>query len=223
MYGPVASLGLINASLIIAQLFLAGLMVLLLDELIQKGYGLGSGISLFIATNICKVILWKSLAPVSIKTDDGTEYEGAIIALFHNAFTKTTVLQGISRAFFRQNAPNLCELIATIIVIFTVIYFQGFRVEISLSSRKMRGFRQPYPIRMFYTSSVPIILQTALVQNIYFLSQILDRNFHGNFLVGLLGKWQESDIAGHQAPIGGLAYYVSPPQSFFDITRDPIR
>jgi protein transport protein SEC61 subunit alpha len=51
-------LGIINAALIIVQLSIAGIIVLLLDELLQKGYGLGSGISLFIATNICEVILW---------------------------------------------------------------------------------------------------------------------------------------------------------------------
>merc|ERR1712178_327717 len=34
------------------------IIVLLLDELLQKGYGLGSGISLFIATNICETIVW---------------------------------------------------------------------------------------------------------------------------------------------------------------------
>jgi len=41
---------------------------------------------------------------------------------------------------------------------FIVIYFQGFRVELSLGSRKMKGFKQPYPIKLFYTSNIPIIL-----------------------------------------------------------------
>ena len=44
MYGDLASIGLGNALLIIAQLFCSGLIVLTLDELLQKGYGLGSGI-----------------------------------------------------------------------------------------------------------------------------------------------------------------------------------
>jgi len=80
MYGPVGELGLVRSVLIIGQLFMAGFMVLMLDELLQKGYGLGSGISLFIATNICETILWKSFSPVTIRTDQGTEFEGAIIA-----------------------------------------------------------------------------------------------------------------------------------------------
>jgi protein transport protein SEC61 subunit alpha len=55
--------------LIVAQLSIAGIIVLLLDELLQKGYGLGSGISLFIATNICEIILWKSFSPITIRTE----------------------------------------------------------------------------------------------------------------------------------------------------------
>ena len=52
MYGSVSQLGVGNAILIIVQLCFAGIIVICLDELLQKGYGLGSGISLFIATNI---------------------------------------------------------------------------------------------------------------------------------------------------------------------------
>jgi len=101
MYGPVGELGLIRSCLIIAQLFLAGFMVLMLDELLQKGYGLGSGISLFIATNICETILWKSFSPVTIRTDQGTEFEGAIIALFHFLLTKPNKLYGLQQAIYR--------------------------------------------------------------------------------------------------------------------------
>ena len=51
---------------------MAGLIVLLLDELLQKGYGLGSGISLFIATNICETIVWKAFSPTTVNTGRGT-------------------------------------------------------------------------------------------------------------------------------------------------------
>ena len=74
---------------------------------------------------------------------------------------------------------------------------------------------------MFYTSNIPIILQTAFVSNLYFFSQILYRKFKGNFLISLLGKWQEYDMAGHAAPVGGLAYYISPPRDFVDVLKDP--
>merc|ERR1719161_2223606 len=83
MYGDVKEIGAGNAIMIILQLFFAGIVVLNLDELLQKGYGLGSGISIFIATNICENILWKALRPTTISSAKGTEFEGALIALFH--------------------------------------------------------------------------------------------------------------------------------------------
>ena len=82
MYGDPADIGAGVCLLIIIQLFVAGLIVLLLDELLQKGYGLGSGISLFIATNICETIVWKSFSPATVNTGRGTEFEGKIFAKF---------------------------------------------------------------------------------------------------------------------------------------------
>jgi len=71
MYGDLNTLGAGNAILIILQLFAAGMVVIILDELLQKGYGLGSGISLFIATNICESIIWKAFSPTTINTGRG--------------------------------------------------------------------------------------------------------------------------------------------------------
>ena len=124
MYGETSDLGVFNSILILLQLFTAGVIVILLDELLQKGYGLGSGISLFIATNICENIIWRSFSPITIRTEQGTEFEGAIIALFHFLLTKSNKLYAIQYAFWRQNAPNLSNLLATVIIVLVVIYFQ---------------------------------------------------------------------------------------------------
>ena len=123
VYGSYSQLGLVNASLIVAQLFFAGVLVLLLDELLQKGYGLGSGISIFIAANIAETILWKSFSPMTITSGNETEFEGAIIAFFHFLITRSNKLEALSKAFYRQTAPNIINLIATIGVILLVIYF----------------------------------------------------------------------------------------------------
>ena len=48
-----------------------------------------------------------------------------------------------------------------------------------------------YPIKLFYTSNMPIILQTALVSNLYFISQLLYKRYPNNFLINLFGKWKE--------------------------------
>ena len=107
-----------------SQLLCSGMVVLLLDELLQKGYGLGSGISLFIATNICETIVWKSFSPATINTGRGTEFEGAVIALFHLLATRSDKIRGLREAFYRQNLPNLMNLFSTVFVFAVVIYFQ---------------------------------------------------------------------------------------------------
>lgn len=222
MYGPVSEIGAGSALLIILQLFFAGVVVIILDELLQKGYGLGSGISLFIATNICETIVWKAFSPTTIKTGKGTEFEGALVALFHCLFTKSTNMVALKEAFYRSNAPNITSLLATILVFLIVIYFQGFRVDLAVKYQRVRGQQGNYPIKLFYTSNIPIILQTALVSNLYFVSQLLYRRFKNNVLVNLLGQWQEVDAGGHSVPVGGIAYYISPPGSFGSILDDPI-
>jgi protein transport protein SEC61 subunit alpha len=124
MYGDVRELGAVNACLIIAQLVFAGIIVICLDELLQKGYGLGSGISLFIATNICESIIWKAFSPYTISGARGAEFEGALIALVHLLVTRANKVQALKEAFYRPNLPNINNLLATIIVFLVVIYFQ---------------------------------------------------------------------------------------------------
>ncbi|CAG9335322.1 unnamed protein product [Blepharisma stoltei] len=221
MYGNISDIGAVTAIMIIIQLFLAGVIVIILDEFLQKGYGLGSGISLFIATNICENIVWRAFSPTTITTSRGMEFEGAIIALFHLLITRTNKIQALKEAFYRSNAPNIMSLLATVFIFLIVIYFQGFKVDLSIRSSKVRGHQGTYPIKLFYTSNIPIILQTALVSNLYFFSQILYKRYRTFTLVWLLGQWQDLD-QGYSIPVGGLAYYISPPREFGDIVTDPI-
>ncbi|KAL3308388.1 hypothetical protein Ciccas_013082, partial [Cichlidogyrus casuarinus] len=222
IYGAPSQLGAGVCLLIIFQLTFAGLLVLMLDELLQKGYGLGSGISLFIATNICEIIIWKAFSPTTINTGKGAEFEGAIISLFHLLATRSDKVRALREAFYRQNLPNLMNIIATLLVFAVVIYFQSFRVEIAVKSIRFRGQSSSYPIKLFYTSNAPIMLQSALVSNIYFISQMLASKFHGNFIVNLLGSWSDQEGTGRSVPVGGLCYYMTPPDGFFDMFRDPI-
>jgi len=222
MYGDVKDLGAGNAILIILQLFVAGMLVIVLDELLQKGYGLGSGISLFIATNICENIVWKAFSPTTMNTGKGAEFEGAIIALFHMLISKSDKILALKEAFYRQNAPNITSLFATVLVFFVVIYFQGFRVDLAVKYQKIRGQMGTYPIKLFYTSNTPIILQTALVSNLYFFSQLLYKRFKSNMFVNMLGQWQEVEFSGQSIPVGGIVYYISPPHSFLEVWEDPI-
>eukprot|EP00461_Guttulinopsis_vulgaris_P001154 UN01154 len=218
MYGPVSQLGPIRIVLILVQLLAAGIMVMLLDELLQKGYGLGSGISLFIATNVCETIFWKAFSPVTIQTQRGTEFEGAVIATFH-AFLTKPLFQAIYVSFFRSGFPNLMNLIATLGVFLVVIYCQNLRVDLPVAIRGRRGVFGSHSIKLFYTANIPIILLSSCISNISFMSRLLHRSFPDNIFVSLIGSWE--DVSGHSIPKGGLAYYLFPP-TFTTMLYDPI-
>lgn len=190
MYGSPSSLGAGVCLLLILQLVSASLIVMLLDELLSKGYGLGSGISLFIATNICENIIWKAFSPNTVNTGRGPEFEGAIIALFHLLFTWNNKSAALKEAFYRERLPNIMNLLATVAVFAAVIYLQGFRIEIPIKSSKQRGQRGTYPVKLFYTSNMPIMLESALTSNVFLISQMLSSRFPDNLLVKLLGVWE---------------------------------
>ena len=183
MYGTLDQLGPANAVLIVLQLLIAGVVVMLLDDLLQKGYGLGSGISLFIATNICESVIWRAFSPNTYNQGRGTEFEGALLALVHLLATRPNKIRALREAFYRQHLPNLTQLLATGLVFAVVVYLQDFRVDLKVKNAKQRGAAGSYPIKLFYTSNIPIILQSALVSNLFFLSQLAYKNFPQNFLI----------------------------------------
>ncbi|KAK4306848.1 hypothetical protein Pmani_021354 [Petrolisthes manimaculis] len=214
IYGEPSALGAGTCLIIILQLVVASMIVLLLDEILKMGYGLGSGISLFIATNVCEKIVWKAFSPTTVDIGRGPEFEGAIISLFYLLATRNNKIQALNEAFFRQNLPNLTSLLATVLIFGIVIYLQGFKVDLPIKSARFRGQCTFYPIKLFYTSNIPIILQSALLSNLFVISQSLAANFKGNYFVNLLGMWNETASGGYQKasyPSGGFCYYLSPP------------
>merc|ERR1719503_63813 len=95
-----------------------------------------------------------------MNTGKGTEFEGAVVATFHFLASKPDKIGALKDSFYRQSAPNLTNLLATILVFF-VIYFQGFRVDLPVTYQRVRGQQGSYPIKLFYTSNIPIILHTT--------------------------------------------------------------
>jgi protein transport protein SEC61 subunit alpha len=210
MYGDIRTLGPVTAILLILQLFVAGIVVLSLDDMLSKGWGLGGGINLFIVTNICEGIVWKAFSPTNLNG----QFEGVFPSLFAGLFSDPA---NIHRVILREDGPNILNLAATVLVFLVVIYIQGWKINLPLTVQNgPRGMANSYPIKLFYTSNMPIILLSALISNLYFFSQVLYRRYPSNILINLLGRWAEDRGAGAK-PVGGLAYYVSPPQSFADV------
>jgi len=97
---------------------------------------MGSGISLFIATNIAENIIWKCFSPITMRIRGNTEFEGIFIAIFHKLFTTKSASSGFMHLMFREGVPNINNLLATVFIFCVVIYFQGFKILIPIKSMK---------------------------------------------------------------------------------------
>jgi protein transport protein SEC61 subunit alpha len=56
-----------------------------------------------------------------------------------------------------------------------------------------------------------------LVSNLYNISAILSSRFKNSIIVKIFGDWQNGKA------VGGITYYISPPESMYDLVTDPIR
>jgi protein transport protein SEC61 subunit alpha len=218
MYGEIETIGAVNAVLIVIQLTVAAILVTYLDEILSSGHGMGSAISLFIATNVCEEIFWKTFSPMSY----GNEYEGALINFFYLLVFKENKLAAIQGAFYRDFGPNINNLLATVFIFLLVIFLQGWQVAIGIHRTGIKGSVQPYAVKLFYTSNMPIILMSALISNVFFVSKMLYKRFGSFFLVRLLGRWKDASMGGASYPVSGLAYYISPPHSLTNMITDPV-
>ncbi|MDH5780871.1 MAG: hypothetical protein OEZ29_09800, partial [Candidatus Bathyarchaeota archaeon] len=184
VYGDLQPMG---SLVIFIQLMIAGLVLMLLDELLQKGWGIGSGISLFILAGVAQSIFWMSFGLTPGMADGNSR--GAFIALAQivpRIMTGSPIMVGdppeqigtwsLSHIFIRPVDPTLpamLGLITTIAVFLIVIYVEGVRVELPISYARYRGFRSRYPIKLLYVSNLPVIFASALFANVYLFSQLL--------------------------------------------------
>lgn len=99
-------------------------------------------------------------------------------------------------------------LLATCIVLLATVFLEGFRVILPLRSRDARGRQLALPIKLLYTSTMPVVLHSAAVSSLYTVSQLLH---YSRFAGSLLGTWKKTGYAAVPVPVGGGAYYVTPP------------
>ena len=202
--------------ILVGQLMGASIIIMFLDETVQKGWGLGSGISLFIMAGVAQQILWSIFSPLPA----GDGFSIGIVPFF----AESAIAGDLSNVFFRYNQlPSIFGLLLTAGVMLILIYTQGMKIEIPIVSTKYRGFSAVYPIKLMYVSNIPVILASALTANVVFIGQMLwanmnpaNNNMFMNFLV-------QFDPTSPSTPIGGLVYYITPPRGLDIVALDPMR
>jgi protein transport protein SEC61 subunit alpha len=108
--------------------------------------------------------------------------------MIHFLLTKPT-RTALYLSLTRTSAPNLCSFLGTVLIFFIVIYLQGVKMQIPLIHQHSRGFKYNFKVKLFFTSTISIILQSMFSSKIYGLSQVLHQRFKNISLVNWLGVW----------------------------------
>jgi preprotein translocase subunit SecY len=200
----------------IGQLMAASIIVMFLDELIQKGWGLGSGISLFIMAGVAQQILWSLFSPLPAG-------DGGTIGII--PYIGQSIMAGdLSNVLLRSNQlPSIFGLFLTAGILLILVFTQGMKIEIPIVSTKYRGFSAVYPIKLMYVSNIPVILASALTANAVFIFQMLWANMNprnNNVFMNILAQF---DPTSPSTPIGGIIYYITPPRGLDLAMLDPGR
>jgi preprotein translocase SecY subunit len=215
--GVYGSISRTQSILIFVQLLAAGLVIMMLDELVQKGWGIGSGISLFIVAGITQNIWWMSFSHITV--GDGKAY-GAIFALFQGILSG----ESVQYWFYRFGYPDMIGFLTTLAVFAFVVYIEGMRVEIPISHSSYRGYRSRMPIKLLYVSNIPVILAYAMFANFQLFGQFAWTRWNqenSNIFLNIFGMYNQT--AQGTIPIGGLSYYVTSPGSLSGVIADPIK
>jgi len=206
--------------IIIMQLVVGSYLVFLMDEVVSK-WGIGSGISLFIAAGVSQAIFTGTInwqpsnqnMPLDPNSNVPVGTIPKVIYLWTHLSSSEMSGGGYEGIFLSPPNP-LVALLGTIAVFFFVTYVESSRIELPLAHGGARGARGRYPIKLIYASNIPVILMAALLANVSMFAMLFWQ--HPSFmnwpLLGhnwMVGFYEPSSSGGQLRVMGGLAYYLS--------------
>ena len=134
-------------ALVVLQITVGSLLILFLDELVSK-YGIGSGISLFIAAGVSFAVF------------------GGVIGLIFNSGGVLDAISSGGAEALPIAILALLPFIFTLVVFLAVVYAEGVKVEIPIAFQRVRGMVPKLPLKFFYVSNIPVIFASALIINV---------------------------------------------------------
>jgi preprotein translocase subunit SecY len=221
----------LSETIIILQLFFGSYLVFLMDEVVSK-YGIGSGISLFIAAGVSQQLVTGTFSWLPSTAGSALSLlnppAGALPKMFFilgHATSGYLLSTGYLQILFQQPNP-IIALIGTLLIFFIVAYFQSSKIELPISHERVRGARGRYPLQLLYASNIPVILATALLANIsmwtllFWSSPVLSHVpiLGHDALLGAYPTAAQISTLGISSttPTGGLAFYLFTPSGLSD-------
>jgi len=180
----------------ILQIAMGSILLMYLDEVVSK-WGIGSGISLFIAGGVSQTIITGSLN--FLPTSAGIGYAGILPNFF------------IGMMNGNPDWYSMFPILGTVIVFLAVVFCEAMRIEIPLSYGGIRGVGGRIPLRFFYISNIPVILAAALLANVKMWASVVGVDIGaGSAPANLSTAQQIVYMIGKYITIGELYKILSP-------------
>jgi len=201
---------------LVLQLFGGSYLVFLMDEVVSK-WGIGSGISLFIAAGVAQQIFTGTFnwEPTTQNIPSGAIPK--TVYYLQNLNAGNIAGGGLEQIMLAP--PNaLVALIGTITIFFIVSYVESTRIELPLAHGTARGARGRYPIRLLYASNIPVILIAAVLANVSMFSLLFWQHPEWPVIghawwIGMYPSASDARVVDgtlqQTTPIGGAAFYLS--------------
>ncbi len=193
------------------QFMVGAFILIILDEAIQKGYGIGSGVSLFILGGVARRIVVDMFSP--LKVGNSNELFGFFPYLFQS-------LQGgvvdFERLIYGRyipgigTLPSLTGLIALFILVSILVYLQQMKVNIPVTMQRLPGIKSKVPLQFLYVTNIPILLV-----GIVFSDLILFNNLASAYLA-VKAPWLANALRT-------MVYYMAPPRTMLELLYNPVR
>lgn len=189
-----------TALLVIFQVTLGTIFIIYLDEIVSR-YGIGSGLSLFIAAGVSLSIVGGLYALIFGTAETSPFGSGVIV----------TIINGGGEAI-AQSILILLPFIFTVIIFLIAVYGEGMKIEVPISYSLVRGMQQTIPFKFFYMSVLPVIFASIVLLNVQLLAPPLGKFISSfNIMIG------DRNIADYIAYIDsnnqvrdGILYFFTP-------------
>jgi preprotein translocase subunit SecY len=220
--------------IIFLQVFIGGVLVLYMDEVVSK-WGIGSGVGLFIIAGVSQqlvtgIINW---APGDAGLPVGILPKWVeIIRLNLLGLDEIFTAEGLRFIFV---TGGILALLSTIAIILLVVLVESTRIEIPLAHSRMRGARGRFPVKLVYASVLPMILVRAIQANIQMVGALLAAKIGAVSTASAAGQGVNTVYTGYSSilgtfiaeakydvntgaalsasspqPVSGLMYYLAP-------------
>lgn len=178
--------------LVMLQIAFSSIILMYLDEIVTK-YGIGSGVSLFIAGGVALAII-----------------QGTIVSLIPGAIYQLNL--GGANALANAILA-LLPLAFTLVVFALSAYAEGVFVAIPIVFERIRGYGSSFPIKFLYVSNIPVILGSALLMSLR--TWVTLANI-GSWNIGIkignydLLRYLVTTSADGKEIVDGLIYFILP-------------